>query len=648
MTRPLPLVLEVIRSRLNPKYSVNDTPIQRAPAPQLPGFGGTGGAGLSARGLRTIFIQLQALIAVVLSSQLLFADDSLLSTEARFSAILGLLSLCGLLVVLPNRLINANWFPGAVAVVDTALTTALIYVSGNAGSDLYLAYFVIILLVTTSRSPAQMTVFLTFVTAIYGWTLYMEINTTGVLSERHLLRIPLLLVMAVFYRRMVETVQFMTHYDPVTGLPNRRELLRMLSPSLASERTLIPKALLSIDLDEVKRVDGTLGQVATDHLLRVLADRIKQCLRTTDVVVRAGAAEFSVLLHNVKTPEVAGRLAQRLLRALQVPLSVSGRDITVAANIGIALDAPGKDQSANLITNADAAMVRAKERGKNSYEFYASDMNADRHERLMLESRLHRAIEQGEIQVYYQPQFHLVSRRIVGIEALARWNDPASGLILPSKFIPLAEETGLIVPIGEAVLRQACSQLKQWQAAGHLDIPIAVNLSAVQLRLPALVDTMTTILAGNGLTSDSLEIELTENDIMHDAEKAVQAVAALKAKGIRISIDDFGTGYSSLIYLRRFPIDTLKIDRVFTQDMVTSTDARAIIAAIIAMAESLNLTVIAEGVETEEQMTLLIKQRCYYAQGFVFSKPLPADQLTRFLERQPGWGQPGTPPQAVA
>jgi diguanylate cyclase (GGDEF)-like protein len=621
---------------------------RREPSSQPPASYGSGATSSSVGSLRSTFIQLQALIAVVLSTQLLFAADSQLSHEARLTTILGLLGFCGLLMVLPNRWINADWFPGAVAVIDTIVTSGLIYLSGNAGSDLYLAYFVVILIVTTSRSPIQMTLFLTLVTAIYGWTLYREIDAAGVLTERHLLRIPLLLIMAVFYRRMAVSVQLLTHYDPVTGLPNRRHLLRLLARGVAAGRAPVPKALLYLGLDGFKRVNETLGQALADQLLVVLADRIKQGLRTTDVVARVGADEFSVLLHNVKTPEVAGRLAQRLLRALQAPLNLSGQEIFIGANIGIALDETGKDDASNLIVNADAAMSRAKERGKNSYEFYSPEMNAHTHERLVLESRLHRAIERQEIQVYYQPQFHLVSRRIVGLEALARWNDPESGLISPAKFIPLAEDTGLIVPIGEAVLRQACRQLKQWQEAGRLEIPIAVNLSAVQFRQPRLADTITAILAESDLAPDLLELELTESCVMHDAESALKTLTALKAKGIRISIDDFGTGYSSLIYLRRLPIDALKIDRAFTQDMVTSADAQAIIAAIIAMAESLKLTVIAEGVETEEQMAHLVKQRCYYAQGFAFSKPLPAAEVTRLLERQDGWGQSGASAQAVA
>jgi len=590
---------------------------------------------LPKRSLRANFIQLQALVTVVLSYQVLFATDVGVSQEMALAAILGMLSLCGLLVVLPTRVISVDWFPGTLAVVDTVVTSILIYVSGNAGSDLYLAYFVIILIVTTSRTPMQMTVFLTLVTAIYGWALYRELEDTGVVLVRHLIRIPLLLIMAIFYRRAAESVRLLANYDPVTGLPNRRQFLRLLAQGPAPGRAGAQQALLCIDVDGFKRINDTLGHVIGDQLLKVVVERVKQCLRTTDLIARVSPDEFSVLLHNVGAPDIAGRLAQRILKALEIPFTLAGQEIFVAANIGIALGAPEAGKPDSLIVNAAAAVSRAKERGKNGYEFYSPDMNARAYERLVLESRLHRALERAEIEVYYQPQVHLLSRRIVGLEALARWNDPESGLISPATFIPLAEETGLIVPIGEAILRQACRQLKMWHAAGYPSLQMSVNLSARQFRQPDLADRVATVLAETGLEPDCLDLELTESCIMQDAEVALQTLGKLKAMGVHLSIDDFGTGYSSLIYLRRFPIDTLKIDRAFTQDMMTSADAQAIIAAIIAMAAALKLSVIAEGVETEEQMVLLMQQKCYLAQGFAFCKPIPAAELTAWLATWP-------------
>lgn len=581
--------------------------------------------------MRSSYIQLQALVTIVLSYQLLFSADTLISQDLKLGAILALLSSCGLLMVLPARFMHADWFPGLVALGDTLFTSALIYISGNVGSDLYLAYFVIILIVTTTRTAVQMMVFLTLVTAIYGWVLYREIDDAGVVLERHLLRVPLLLVMAIFYRRMAESVRLLTNYDPATGLPNRRHLLRLLANRPDPSLSKAPKSLLYLDLDGFRLINETLGHVASDQLLKAVSDRIKQCLRTADLIARVGPYELSILLHNVGEAQAAGHLAQRILQALANPFTLNGHDIFVTANIGIAVGNQNEQDTGSLITQADAAMSRSRARGKNSYEFYSAGMNERAHERLLLESRLHHAIERQEIQVYYQPQIHLVSGRIVGLEALARWNDPERGIVSPATFIPLAEETGLIMPIGEMVLRQACRQLKVWHKAGYPSLTMSVNLSAIQFRQPDLSSRVSTILSDEGLDPASLELELTETSIMQDAETALQTLKKLKAMGISISIDDFGTGYSSLIYLRRFPIDTLKIDRAFTQDMVTSADAQAIIAAIIAMAEALKLNVIAEGVETDEQMTLLLKQKCYHAQGFAFSKPVPAEEMTMLL-----------------
>ncbi len=594
--------------------------------------------------LRTSFVQLQALVTLVLSYQLLFSPNALISWEAETTLILGLLLFCGMLIILPARLISAEWFPGVLAVLDTGIISGLIYLSGSAGSDLYLAYFVIILIVTASRTATQMVVFLTLVTAIYGWALYKEIDDTGHVLEHHLIRIPLLLVMAVFYRRTAESVQLLSNYDPLTGLPNRRQFVRMIGQQCGGHRSAERgRALLVLNLNSFKLINDTLGHVVGDQLLKAVASRLKECLRPTDTIARLGADEFSVLLDRISAPDVAARLAQRILDALTPPFTLAGHEVFVTASIGIVIISPENGDAGSLIKDAGAAMSRAKERGKNSYEIYSPGMNACAYERLVLESRLHKALERDEIVPYYQPLVHLASRHIIGVEALARWKDPDSGLVQPAKFIPLAEETGLIVQIGESILRQSCRQLRAWHQAGYSSLHVSVNLSARQFREPRLASTIADVLAEIGLEPGYLDLELTETCIMQDAEAALQALGQLKAMGVRISIDDFGTGYSSLIYLRRFPIDTLKIDRAFTLDMMNSADAQAIIAAVIAMAEALKLQVIAEGVETEAQIDLLQKQGCRHAQGYAFGKPVSAEDMTEVLRTWPAAGEPRPP-----
>src|SRR5437899_6658006 len=319
--------------------------------------------------LRYTFIQLQALVTVVLSYQLLFSRNVSLSQEVQSISILGLLLLCGSLMFLPTRLICSDWIPGALAILDTGITSVLIYISGNASSDLYLAYFVIILIVTASRTAMQMTVFLSMVTAIYGWALYREIEDTGVVLEHHLIRIPLLLIMAIFYRRTADSLSLLTYYDPVTGLPNRRQLVRLMAQRLGAGRLAgDQKVLLLVGLDGFKLINDSLGLVAGDQLLRAVATRLMECLQTTDTVARLGADEFSVLLQTAASPDVARRFAQRILDAMTRRFLLAGQEVFVSASIGIAISSPESRDADSLIRNADAAMYRAKERGKNTYE----------------------------------------------------------------------------------------------------------------------------------------------------------------------------------------------------------------------------------------------------------------------------------------
>ncbi|WP_447980285.1 putative bifunctional diguanylate cyclase/phosphodiesterase [Candidatus Nitrospira bockiana] len=584
--------------------------------------------------VRSNFLQLQALVSIVLAYQLLLSPTSKPSHDFELLIILGLMSACGLIMVIPLRLLTTEWFPGALAVFDTAVTTTMMYGSGTAGSDLYLAFFVIILIVTATRTALTMTIFLALVTVIYGFVLYQEVKATGQVLEHHLIRIPFLLIMAIFYRRTAETARMLTYYDQLTGLPNRRHFVRLAAQHLRSRLAgARASAILAVDLDGFKRINETLGHVMGDQLLKAAALRLKESLRASDTIARFGADEFVILLQKVGSAETAGRLAERLLTTLRRPFLIGGHEVFVTASIGIALTEPDAADPGNLLKHADAAMYRAKERGKNTYEFYSPELNDRAYQRLVLESRLHKAIERGEIVVHYQPQINFVTNEIIGVEALARWKDPEAGLIPPGDFIPLAEETGLIVEIGTNVLRQACVQLSAWHDAGFVPLRLAVNISAKQFRDAHLVAKVSHVLKETKVAAQNLEIELTETSIMHDAEVALKTLQELKTMGAQLSIDDFGTGYSSLVYLRRFPIDTLKIDRAFTHDLSASPDAQAIVHAIIAMAQSLKLRVIAEGIETQEQMDLLQRYGCHCGQGFAFSRPLPAEEVTAFLQQ---------------
>ena len=588
------------------------------------------------KAMRANLIQLQTLVSVVLAYQLLFSPAAKLTRESELFVVFGLMLLCGMLMVIPGRFLATEWFPGTLATVDTVITAALMYISGTGGSDLYLAFFVIILIVTATRSPLTMAVFLGLVTAVYGFVLYREAGETGVVLEHHLIRIPFLMIMAIFYRRTAETARALAYFDPLTGLPNRRQFQRLAMQHLRSRHKLSRcSALLAIDLDEFKRINETLGLVMADQLLQAVSVRLKESLRASDTIARFGSDEFLILLQHVGSAEMSGRLAQRLLKALAPAFTLGGHDVFVTASIGIALAENEAVDASSLIKNADAAMYRAKERGRNTFEFYSPEDNARAMTRLVLESRLHKAVDRDEVIVYYQPQVNLLTKQIIGMEALARWRDPETGIVPPAQFIGLAEEKGLIVRIGQSVLRQACRQLSAWHNEGFVPLRMAVNLSARQFNEPDLVGMISAALQEAGVVPMNVELELTETSIMSDAEKALKTLGQLKAMGVHISIDDFGTGYSSLIYLRRFPIDTLKIDRAFTQDMTESTDAQAIVAAIIAMAKALKLKVIAEGIEKVEQMELLEQYGCYEGQGYAFSRPLPADEMTTLLKNWP-------------
>jgi diguanylate cyclase (GGDEF)-like protein/PAS domain S-box-containing protein len=435
-------------------------------------------------------------------------------------------------------------------------------------------------------------------------------------------------------KRAEDHLVYLAHHDSLTGLPNRTLFNDRLQQSLidAARRERVV-AVLFMDLDRFKTINDTLGHEVGDVLLRAVSGRLKDCIRTGDTVARLGGDEFIVLLPGVGHADDVGRIAQKILDVFDQPFSIDGREFFVTTSIGITLyPFDGKDVD-GLVKNADVAMYRAKEQGRNSYQFYTAEMTAKSHENLALENALRGALDRNELVLHYQPVVDLASGEVSGMEALLRWQHPEQGLIMPQRFIPLAEESGLIVPIGEWALRTACLQAVAWQQQGYAPLRLAVNLSARQFYQRNLAEVIARVLKDSALDPAWLELELTESLLMQNAELTHATLRTLNAMGVRLSIDDFGTGYSSLGYLKRFPLDTLKIGRSFVRDVPGDPDDAAIVSAIIVMAHTLEMRVIAENVETEAQRAFLRAQACDAFQGYVFGPPLPPEEFIRYLPK---------------
>ena len=437
-----------------------------------------------------------------------------------------------------------------------------------------------------------------------------------------------------------ERIQYLAYYDALTGLPNRTLLKDRLSKALASARRQKDKvALLFLDLDRFKHINDSLGHSVGDLLLQDVAERLKRSAREQDTVARLAGDEFLIVLTDVKNIHDAAVAAERFMDAMTAEFVVQGHPLSISCSLGISIFPEHGAEDEILIKNADAAMYCAKDYGRDNFRFFTEDMNAQVVERLTLESSLRLALDKKELFLVYQPQMDIGTGRITGLEALLRWQHPELGLVPPDKFIRIAENSGLIMPIGEWVLRTACSQARKWQDEGLPAVPVAVNVSAVQFRQEGFRELIRRVLHETGLAPQYLELELTESLLLSNADVRFLVLQELKAMGLKLAIDDFGTGYSSFSYLKHFPVSKLKIDRSFVRDVALNPDDAAITTAIISMAKSLNLKVTAEGVENEAQMSFLRAHHCDEIQGYYFSKPLSTDEVFDRLRDTAGQGQ---------
>ncbi|MDP2007903.1 MAG: EAL domain-containing protein [Rubrivivax sp.] len=457
-----------------------------------------------------------------------------------------------------------------------------------------------------------------------------------------------------------ERLQYLANFDSLTGLPNRALFRDRLAQAMArARRSGVPMVLMFLDLDNFKVINDSLGHEVGDQLLRRVAEVLESCLRETDsigrgrpgedpiTVSRLGGDEFTVIAEQVANAEDAALLARRVLDALEAPLHLMETELHVSASIGISMFPSDDTDLDGLIRHTDMAMYRSKAMGRGIYSFYSHELSAEVAARLTLENDLRRALERHEFALFYQPKYHLATGAVTGVEALMRWHSPSRGMVAPDRFISVLEESGLILPVGAWAIRTACAELAAWDRAGAPRLTLAVNLSARQFRQPFLARFIADALSDTGISPHRLELELTESLLLEDSEGNRSVLAALAAMGVRVAIDDFGTGHSSLSYLKRFDIDTLKIDRSFVCELPHDAEDGAIATAIVAMGHSLHMKVVAEGVETLEQAEFLHGLGCDEIQGYLISRPLPAPQLLAWLAERTTRGVAGTGPAAA-
>jgi diguanylate cyclase (GGDEF)-like protein len=430
-----------------------------------------------------------------------------------------------------------------------------------------------------------------------------------------------------------DTIKHMAYHDALTGLPNRHYFEDRLAQALREARQRNQRmAVLFLDLDRFKFINDTFGHTLGDHVLQQIAHRLETIIRKSDMVARVGGDEFTLLLPDASAEEAVG-VAERVLQRVREPQEILGRQLHITASLGITVFPEDGQDAEALLRNADIAMYKAKEEGGDSYRLYSPSMDASMSQWLTLQSELWRALERGELLLYYQPQVDVRNGRVFGAEALVRWQHPEKGLMLPDSFIPLAEDSGLIVPLGTWVLKEACRQLRAWQEAGLPSIALTVNISARQLQRPGLVPLLGQLLEETGVEPGRLVLEVTEGAIMRDMDAAIALLKELREMGFLVSLDDFGTGHSSLNYLKALPLDILKIDRSFVRDIGKDSTGNAMVTAIVTLARSCALRVIAEGVENSEQLDFLQRLHCYEVQGFLFGRPMPAEDFGRLLRR---------------
>ncbi len=433
-------------------------------------------------------------------------------------------------------------------------------------------------------------------------------------------------------KKYEEDMKDLIEIDPLTKLLNRNVLREKFEDSMKEAKDNNKMlAILFLDLDRFKFINDTLGHILGDQLLKDIADRMRECVEPHNIIARIGGDEFMILLKNVTEINDVTRVAQQILSTFERSFTLEEHEIHITASIGISLYPHDGDDTKTLLRNADTAMYRAKEQGKNSFELYSPILNEKAMEKLMLENSLQRALERNELLLYYQPLIDVATKKIVGMEALLRWNHPTLGLIPPGEFIPLAEETGVIIPITQWVLEVSCNQCKTWQEMGIPDLYMAVNISGQHLKKKNWEKMIEEVLDKTQMDPHFLELEISENSIMKNTPQTLKMLETLQEKGVHFSIDDFGTGYSSLSYLTHFPINGLKIDQSFMRYITTDSDDAAIINAIVYMAHNLDLKVVAEGIETAEQFKFISSIHCDLAQGYLFSKPIPPEQMTKLL-----------------